>query len=160
MRGLKQDRSARVVITGHALVQNVRRGHTNWRLRSQWAGGCGRVRRAGPGGLIQDRGRRFNLPRSAQRNRAIGRPSRLRAGCQFRLTLALRADHVVGVVVDPEAGQVERIVVAGLPTGVRRQRTDQLDAMVVGRSKDLPDAGVAGVDQVDLGQQVTVKWAL
>jgi transposase-like protein len=27
MRGLKQDRSARVIITGHALVQNVRRGH-------------------------------------------------------------------------------------------------------------------------------------
>ena len=27
MRGLKQDRSARVVIAGHGLVQNVRRGH-------------------------------------------------------------------------------------------------------------------------------------
>ena len=27
MRGLKQDRSARAVIAGHALVQNVRRGH-------------------------------------------------------------------------------------------------------------------------------------
>jgi transposase-like protein len=27
MRGLKQDRSARVVISGHAFVQNVRRGH-------------------------------------------------------------------------------------------------------------------------------------
>jgi len=27
MRGLKQDRSARVVIDGHALVQNLRRGH-------------------------------------------------------------------------------------------------------------------------------------
>jgi transposase-like protein len=27
MRGLKQDRSARVVIAGHALAQNVRRGH-------------------------------------------------------------------------------------------------------------------------------------
>jgi hypothetical protein len=27
VRGLKQDRSARVVITGHALMQNVRRGH-------------------------------------------------------------------------------------------------------------------------------------
>jgi transposase, IS6 family len=27
MRGLKQDRSARVIITGHALVQNLRRGH-------------------------------------------------------------------------------------------------------------------------------------
>jgi len=27
MRELKQDRSARVIIAGHALVQNVRRGH-------------------------------------------------------------------------------------------------------------------------------------
>jgi hypothetical protein len=27
MRGLKQDRSARVVIAGHALVQNIRRGY-------------------------------------------------------------------------------------------------------------------------------------
>jgi IS6 family transposase len=27
MRGLKQDRSARVVIAGRALVQNVRRAH-------------------------------------------------------------------------------------------------------------------------------------
>ncbi len=27
MRGLKQDSSARVLIAGHALVQNVRRGH-------------------------------------------------------------------------------------------------------------------------------------
>jgi len=27
MRGLKQDRNARIVIAGHAFVQNVRRGH-------------------------------------------------------------------------------------------------------------------------------------
>ena len=27
MRGLNQDRSARVVIVGHAFIQNVRRGH-------------------------------------------------------------------------------------------------------------------------------------
>jgi IS6 family transposase len=27
MRGLKQDRSARVIIAGHALVQKLRRGH-------------------------------------------------------------------------------------------------------------------------------------
>ena len=27
MRGLKQDRSARVVLVGHAFVQNLRRGH-------------------------------------------------------------------------------------------------------------------------------------
>jgi IS6 family transposase len=27
MRSLKQDRSARVIIAGHALVQNLRRGH-------------------------------------------------------------------------------------------------------------------------------------
>jgi hypothetical protein len=36
---------------------------------------------------------------------------------------------VVGVVVDREAGQVERVVVAGLPAGVGRQRAGQLDAM-------------------------------
>jgi transposase-like protein len=27
MRGLKQDRSARMIIVGHAFVQNLRRGH-------------------------------------------------------------------------------------------------------------------------------------
>jgi hypothetical protein len=27
MRGLRRDRSARVIIAGHAFVQNVRRGH-------------------------------------------------------------------------------------------------------------------------------------
>ena len=27
MRGLKRDRTARVVIKGHAFIQNVRRGH-------------------------------------------------------------------------------------------------------------------------------------
>ena len=27
MRGLKQERSARVIVAGHAFVQNVRRGH-------------------------------------------------------------------------------------------------------------------------------------
>jgi hypothetical protein len=27
VRGLKQDRSARVIIAGHAFVQNMRRGH-------------------------------------------------------------------------------------------------------------------------------------
>jgi len=27
MRGLKQDRSARAIIAGHAFVQNLRRGH-------------------------------------------------------------------------------------------------------------------------------------
>jgi len=27
MRGLKQDRSARVILAGHAFVQNLRRGH-------------------------------------------------------------------------------------------------------------------------------------
>jgi transposase, IS6 family len=27
MRGLKQDRSARVIIAGHAFIQNIRRGH-------------------------------------------------------------------------------------------------------------------------------------
>jgi IS6 family transposase len=61
MQGLKQDRSARVIIAGHALVQNLRRGHyelavdeptngewrshaTNWSWRSDpsrgWPSAC------------------------------------------------------------------------------------------------------------------------
>jgi hypothetical protein len=60
---------------------------------------------------------------------------------------------VVGVVVDGKPGEVERVVVAGLEAGVGRQRAGQLDAMV-GGGKDLPDACVARVDQVDVGQQV------
>jgi transposase, IS6 family len=53
MRGLKQDRSTRVIIAGHAFVQNVRRGHheLGGRRAGEPAGG-GRVRRAGPGDLI------------------------------------------------------------------------------------------------------------
>jgi transposase-like protein len=39
MRGLTQDRSARIVIAGHALVQNLRRGHTNWRSKRRSASG-------------------------------------------------------------------------------------------------------------------------
>jgi transposase-like protein len=35
MRGLKQDRSARVIIAGHAFVQNVRRGHYELASRRQ-----------------------------------------------------------------------------------------------------------------------------
>jgi hypothetical protein len=27
MRGLKQDRNARVILVGHAFIQNLRRGH-------------------------------------------------------------------------------------------------------------------------------------
>jgi transposase-like protein len=35
MRGLRQEHSARVVIAGHAFVQNVRRGHSSWQSRSR-----------------------------------------------------------------------------------------------------------------------------
>jgi transposase-like protein len=54
MRGLKQDRSARAVIVGHAFIQNVRRGHYELATDepSESAGG-GRVRRADRGDLIQ-----------------------------------------------------------------------------------------------------------
>jgi hypothetical protein len=61
---------------------------------------------------------------------------------------------VLGVVVDSEAAQVECGVVAGLPAGVGRQRAGQRHAVVVGCGQDLPDADVAGVDQMDVGQQV------
>jgi len=39
MRGLKQDRSARVIIAGHAFVQNLRRGHYELAVDESAAGG-------------------------------------------------------------------------------------------------------------------------
>jgi transposase-like protein len=39
MRGLKQDRSASVIIAGHALVQNVRRGHYELAVEEPVGGG-------------------------------------------------------------------------------------------------------------------------
>jgi transposase-like protein len=39
MRGLKQERSARVVIAGHAFIQNVGADTTSWPLRSRRIGG-------------------------------------------------------------------------------------------------------------------------
>jgi len=44
MRELKQDRSARVVVAGHALVQNVRRGHYELTVEAP-ANRCSRSRR-------------------------------------------------------------------------------------------------------------------
>jgi transposase-like protein len=35
MRGLKQDRNARVIVVDHAFVQNVRRGTTSWPVGSR-----------------------------------------------------------------------------------------------------------------------------
>jgi transposase-like protein len=35
MRGLKQDHSARVLLAGHAFVQNLRRGTTSWPPRNR-----------------------------------------------------------------------------------------------------------------------------
>jgi DDE domain len=40
MRGLKQDRSAKVMLVGHAFVQNLRRGHYELALRSRSLDGC------------------------------------------------------------------------------------------------------------------------
>ena len=83
-----------------------------------------------------------------------GKPSRLRAGCQFRLVLpwgqtTWRAsqsmtNRVRSNAVSSPACQL----VSG------RLRAGQLDAMVVGRRKDLPDTDIARVDQVGVGQQV------
>jgi hypothetical protein len=39
MRGMQQDRSARIVIAGQALVQHLRRGHDEWQSRSRRTSG-------------------------------------------------------------------------------------------------------------------------
>jgi hypothetical protein len=35
MRGLKQDHSARIIIAGHAFIQNLRRGHYELAVEEQ-----------------------------------------------------------------------------------------------------------------------------
>jgi hypothetical protein len=58
VRGLRQDRSARVVTAGHAFAQNPRRGHYELAVEKpvdRRLAGC--VRRAGPGGLSLHVGR-------------------------------------------------------------------------------------------------------
>ena len=67
MRGLKQDGSARVVIAGHAFVQNLRRGHYELAVEEPVdpARG-GRVRRARFGDLTPAGCRRFSVPRTHQ----------------------------------------------------------------------------------------------
>jgi transposase-like protein len=57
MRGCKQDPSARIVIAGHAFVQNVRRGHYELAVEEPVTpAGGGRIRRAGPLHLTPDAG--------------------------------------------------------------------------------------------------------
>jgi len=53
MRGLKRERTARVVSRGHAFIQNLRRGHYDG--CPSLADPCGRVRRACAGGLKDQR---------------------------------------------------------------------------------------------------------
>jgi IS6 family transposase len=65
MRGLEQDRSVRVVIVGHALIQNVRRGHYELVMAIRTPRGCfARPARSG---------RRLGLLRCRSGGRATGR---------------------------------------------------------------------------------------
>jgi hypothetical protein len=72
MRGLRRDGNARVILAGHAFVQNVRRGHYELATEgpaNRRLGCC--VRRTGPGDLIPKRRVAASAcPRSAQRNSA------------------------------------------------------------------------------------------
>ena len=71
MRGLKRDRSARVIIAGHAFIQNLRRGHyeLGGRGAHQSADG-GRVRRTRLGDLIRADEATSACPGPTQRNSA------------------------------------------------------------------------------------------
>jgi hypothetical protein len=74
---------------------------TSWRLRSQWAGGWRSIRRAGPGGLIQERGRRFNLPRVGATQQS---PSVSSANTQLRAYGRLSGTHKVERLAEDHYG--------------------------------------------------------
>ena len=69
----KQDRSARVVIAGHAFVQNIRRGHyelaTEAPMTRRLAVAFDELARAGHGDLIPEARRPSACRELAQRNR-------------------------------------------------------------------------------------------
>ncbi len=69
MRGLKREVTASVVIRGHALMQNIRRGHYELAVNSHpRRRGRGRVHRTRPDDLTQ-RERHFASPRACDRQR-------------------------------------------------------------------------------------------
>ena len=63
MRGLKQDRNARVIIVGHALVRNSRRGHYELAVEADESSVDRRVRRTGAHAVGPETGApRFGTP--------------------------------------------------------------------------------------------------
>ena len=74
MRGLKQDRSARIVIAGHAFVQNLRRGRYEFAVGELVHPAVGgRVRRAGLGDLTVGPRRGVSTPHldQTQQSRSV-----------------------------------------------------------------------------------------
>jgi hypothetical protein len=51
MRGLKRDHAGRVIMRGHALAQNIRRGHYELGMNARPSARRGRVHRTGPSHL-------------------------------------------------------------------------------------------------------------
>ena len=87
MRGLKQDRSAKVVIAGHAFVQNLRRGHYELAVEEPATRrGGGRIRRAGLGDLTPDRVA-ASASREPNRCNTAGRAAYGFAGCAVAIAL-------------------------------------------------------------------------
>jgi hypothetical protein len=89
----------------------------------------------------------------------MGSPWRLVPSPPVARGLAVGAGDLLAVPVDGEPGKLEAALVTGLPATVRRQRTDQLDAVVGANGQDVVHAGVAGVDQVLIWQQIHADLA-
>jgi transposase-like protein len=74
MRGLKTDQSARIIIAGHAFIQNIRRGHYELGVDEPVIAGGGRRRRAGPSDLTNPRITRLAASASPSATTPLGTP--------------------------------------------------------------------------------------
>lgn len=97
MRGLKRLRSTRVISTGHAFIQNLRRGPTNSALTNRWPCGWWALRRADPSDLTTRRSTDLACLGFTECNNATGsaRPECSRGSGGFT-RLNLKAGYCTG----------------------------------------------------------------
>ena len=74
--------------------------------------------------------------------------------------LAGRADHLFGLPVDDEGGQIESLARLGLPADIRAHRTEQFDAMPGLAGHPQIGVDVTGIGEVGGGRQAFIHQRL
>ena len=74
--------------------------------------------------------------------------------------LAGRADHLFGLPVDDEGGQIESLARLGLPADIRAHRAEQFDAMLGLAGHQQIGVDVTGIGEMGGGRQAFIHQRL